>query len=59
LVDYIEYIKKLSNEYHDNIPINKEDFLDFLVEIIDEFGVNENDKEFEIKKEIENMLYTS
>lgn len=37
LTKYISYLKKLSAKYHDNVPIDKEMFVDFLVEIINQY----------------------
>jgi hypothetical protein len=34
---YIEYLKSLSKTHHDNIPMEKEALLDFLVEILIEY----------------------
>lgn len=34
LEEYLWYLKKLSKTYHDNIPIDKSDFLTFLVDLI-------------------------
>ncbi|MCK9466989.1 MAG: hypothetical protein M0P94_01560 [Candidatus Absconditabacterales bacterium] len=60
MTEYIEYIKKLSRKYHDNIPINKDVLLNLLALIIGEFGISkealsESGKE-KIKKEIEKKL---
>lgn len=58
LDSYIRYLKKLSAKYHDNIPINKDFFLEFLFDLIWEFGLIEDNKETsQIKEEIENWLY--
>ncbi|MFZ2151206.1 MAG: hypothetical protein WAZ12_02460 [Candidatus Absconditicoccaceae bacterium] len=58
---YIKYLKKLSGQYHDNVPIDKEEFLNFLIDVIMEFGLIKTElKEktpVELKKSIENMLY--
>lgn len=58
---YIKYLKKLSWQYHDNVPIDKEEFLNFLIDVIMEFGLIKTElKEktpVELKKSIENMLY--
>lgn len=37
--NYLEYIKKLSKKYHDNIPINKESLLELIALILSEFKV--------------------
>lgn len=60
LKNYIEYIKKLSSKYHDNIPVDKENFLRFFVAICMEYGlVNLTKKEElqEFKAKIEKELY--
>jgi len=58
---YIKYLKKLSWQYHDNIPIDKEEFLSFLLDVIVEFGLIKTDinskDSLEFKKTLENMLY--
>jgi len=33
LETYLSYLKKLSKSYHDNIPIDKNDFLNFIIEL--------------------------
>ncbi len=59
LKNYMEYLKNLSSNYHDNVPINKEYFLDFLLKIVVEYWLTESeDKQpLQIKKDIENILY--
>lgn len=56
LNEYMEYIKKLSKKYHDNIPINQANLLELLVLIIWNFGIQKeawNDAEKEkLKKEL-------
>jgi len=42
LNEYIEYIKKLSRKYHDNIPINKESLLNLLALITWVFGLSKD-----------------
>ena len=58
---YVKYLKKLSWQYHDNIPIDKEEFLNFLLDVIMEFGLIKTDinikEPLEFKKILENMLY--
>ncbi len=58
---YVKYLKKLSWQYHDNVPIDKEEFLNFLIDVILEFNLvktNLTDSNpLELKKSIENMLY--
>ncbi|MCF7835192.1 hypothetical protein K9M48_04050 [Candidatus Gracilibacteria bacterium] len=58
LESYIKYLKKLSAKYHDNIPINKHDFLEFLLDVVLEFGLKQEGKNtLEIQKKLENGLY--
>lgn len=61
LKNYMEYLKKLSSNYHDNIPINKEYFLNFLLEIVVAYWLVNNESKdndpSEIKKNLENILY--
>lgn len=61
LKNYMEYLKKLSSNYHDNIPINKESFLDFLCNVVLAYWLinneSKNNDPSEIKKNIENILY--
>jgi hypothetical protein len=35
--EYVQYLQKLSNHYHDNIPINQSNFITLLVEIIKQY----------------------
>lgn len=39
---YLTYLKRLSHKYHDNIPIHKWDFLNFLIEIIMHFKLSKH-----------------
>ena len=39
LNEYVAYIKKLSNKYHDNIPIDQKSLLNLLSLIMWEFGI--------------------
>jgi len=39
LTHYIKYIKKLSEKYHDNVPLDQEILLELLVEIINHFEI--------------------
>ena len=60
ITEYIEYIKRISRKYHDNVPINKDNLLNLLSLIIWEFGINkdalsESGKD-KIKKEIDKKL---
>lgn len=59
---YVKYLKKLSWQYHDNVPIDKEAFLNFLFDVIIEFGLIKTELKMkdplELKKALENMLYS-
>jgi len=61
LDNYVAYLKKLSWKYHDNVPIDKEEFLNFLFDVIIEFGLIKTDlsikEPLELRKKLENMLY--
>ena len=35
--EYVKYLQKLSEHYHDNIPLNQSHFISLLVEIIQEY----------------------
>ena len=39
---YINYLKKLSKTYHDNIPLDKDDFIALIGEILREFKIVAN-----------------
>ena len=60
---YITYLQELSDNYHDNIPINQNSFIDLLVEILKEYlPVNFDpesvwDVQQEYKKIINEKLY--
>jgi hypothetical protein len=58
--EYILYIKKLSNKYHDNIPVCQSNLLELLSLIIWEFGISkealEENGRKKIKKELEKRL---
>ncbi|HRU49971.1 MAG TPA: hypothetical protein P5155_00545, partial [Candidatus Absconditabacterales bacterium] len=60
MTEYIEYIKRLSKKYHDNIPINKDVLLNLIALIMGEFGINKealsDSGREKIKKEIEKKL---
>ena len=60
MTEYIEYIKRLSKKYHDNIPINKDVLLNLIALIMWEFWVNKealsDSWREKIKKEIEKKL---
>ncbi len=45
--DYIPYLKKLSGQYHDNIPLDKESLLNLLLLIHQEFISTNNDNTYE------------
>lgn len=56
---YISYLQDLSDNYHDNIPINQNSFIELLSEIIKEYllnSLNENTAESEIKQIISEKL---
>lgn len=56
---YISYLQDLSDNYHDNIPINQNSFIELLSEIIKEYllnSLNENTAESEIKQIISGKL---
>jgi len=38
--EYISYIKKLSAKYHDNIPIYKQDFIEYLIQLLHYFKIS-------------------
>gem|GEM_PF-3206473 len=52
-------MKILSKKYHDNIPINKNDFLNFLVKILFYYKVVDVDQKpgDELYKDLETKLY--
>ena len=60
MTEYIEYIKRLSKKYHDNIPINKDVLLNLIALIMWEFWINKealsDSWREKIKKEIEKKL---
>jgi hypothetical protein len=60
---YVKYLKNLSWQYHDNVPIDKEEFLNFLFDVIIEFWLIKtelkNKDPLELKKSIEDMLYSN
>lgn len=54
---YIDYLKSLSKTHHDNIPMEKNALLDFLVEILLEYHlVNTNQMNAQEKKELRDSL---
>ena len=60
MTEYIEYIKRLSKKYHDNIPINKDVLLNLIALIMWEFWINKealsDSWREKLKKEIEKKL---
>lgn len=60
MTEYIEYIKRLSKKYHDNIPINKDVLLNLIALIMWEFWINKealsDSWREKVKKEIEKKL---
>lgn len=44
LTHYISYLKKLSQNYHDNVPIDKKTFLEFVENVVVEFELVEKSK---------------
>jgi len=44
IAGYVQYLKQLSKTYHDNIPIDKNSFLSFLVELLITYSVVNKDK---------------
>ena len=60
---YIKYLQELSDNYHDNIPIDQNSFVNLLVEILKEFLPSNFDMDAiwnvdqEYKKIIEEKLY--
>jgi hypothetical protein len=60
LSEYMEYIKLLSQKYHDNIPINKDNLINLLSILVWEFGIykewlTDSGKE-KIKKELDKKI---
>lgn len=54
ITDYLNYLKQLSKTYHDNIPIDKKAFINFLTEVLIEFNlVNKDNLTEEQKKELQ------
>jgi len=56
---YIKYLQDLSDNYHDNIPINQASFVDLLVEILKEFLPSSANSELwdNIDKEYKNIIH--
>ena len=60
LTKYISYLKKLSKKYHDNIPLDKNEFIDLLINVFQYFRlVNDldNNKQQELKMNLSKELY--
>lgn len=60
LTKYISYLKKLSKKYHDNIPLDKNEFIDLLTNVLQYFKlVNDLDsaKQQELKLNLSKELY--
>ncbi|MFA7718187.1 MAG: hypothetical protein WC875_05740 [Candidatus Absconditabacterales bacterium] len=62
LTGYVHYLKELSKTYHDNIPIDKENFIAFLVELLGEYKLIHNakmseDEQNELKSSLSKELY--
>lgn len=60
LTKYISYLKKLSKKYHDNIPLDKNEFIDLLTNVLHYFNlVNDldNNKQQELKLNLSKELY--
>ena len=59
---YIKYLKRLSLKYHDNVPIDKKEFLNFLIDVIMEFWLLKiqltSEDPLELRNSLENMLYS-
>ncbi len=56
---YIAYLQELSDNYHDNIPINQNSFIQLVIEIFKEFLSNGVDPELgqNIDQEYREMIY--
>ncbi|MDD2537359.1 MAG: hypothetical protein PHU61_02615 [Candidatus Absconditabacteria bacterium] len=60
--EYVQYLQKISDHYHDNIPLNQGSFITLLIEIIKEYMKHASDvpalKEGEIDEEAyKNLTY--
>lgn len=56
---YINYLQDLSDNYHDNIPIDQKSFIQLLTEILNEFLHNEKISSSEYKENIIKRLYSN
>lgn len=59
LDNYINYIRRLSKKYHDNIPISRWNLVDLIALILFEFGKEENKDQLhldKLKKNIQNKI---
>jgi hypothetical protein len=59
---YVQYLKALSKTYHDNIPIDRDNFITFLVEILGEYKLihkskMSEDEQEELKSSLSKELY--
>jgi hypothetical protein len=60
LTKYINYLKKLSKKYHDNIPLDKNEFIELLTNVLQYFSlINDLDanKKQELKLNLSKELY--
>lgn len=60
LTKYINYLKKLSKKYHDNIPLDKNEFIDLLSNILQYFKLVDDldiNKKQELKLNLSKELY--
>ncbi len=55
---YLSYLQDLSDNYHDNIPINQDSFIQLLTEILKEFLHDEKISSSEYKEIITKNLYS-
>ena len=55
---YLSYLQDLSDNYHDNIPINQDSFIQLLTEILKEFLHDEKISSSEYKEIITKKLYS-
>jgi len=62
LSKYTQYLKKLSLKYHDNVPIDKSDFLGFLIDVFVHYDLLntkklDNNEYAELKESLSKELY--
>ena len=62
LTDYVHYLKKLSGKYHDNVPLDKEVFLNFLIDVVWYYNLVDlstlnNESRKELKATLSKELY--